>query len=255
MSKYLHGFASILLGVALAGVGARAQEAPAGSGASAGWTPVRRIPADEKRIWLFPLRAARGRDWKPVLAVVGATAALVALDPHTAPYFHRTTAFHGFNRVASGQNTALVTAVAPLSLYAAGLIRKDSYAKQTALLAGVAVLHAEVVTTVLKELDHRLRPAAVPANGNYSDTWFEGRISGIRGSGSFPSGHASAAFAVATVMARRYGGRHRWVPWVAYGAAGAVGFSRLTLSAHFPSDVFMGAALGYSISRYVVLRP
>jgi membrane-associated phospholipid phosphatase len=28
----------------------------------------------------------------------------------------------------------------------------------------------------------------------------------------------------------------------------------MTLSSHFPSDVFMGAALGYSISRFTVLR-
>jgi membrane-associated phospholipid phosphatase len=41
---------------------------------------------------------------------------------------------------------------------------------------------------------------------------------------------------------------------VAYGSAALVGFSRMTLSAHFASDVFMGAALGYSISRFTVLR-
>jgi membrane-associated phospholipid phosphatase len=36
--------------------------------------------------------------------------------------------------------------------------------------------------------------------------------------------------------------------------AGTIGFSRITLQAHFPADVFLGAALGYSISRFVVLR-
>jgi len=41
---------------------------------------------------------------------------------------------------------------------------------------------------------------------------------------------------------------------VAYGAAAAVGFSRMTLSAHYASDVFVGAALGYSISRFAVLH-
>jgi len=33
-----------------------------------------------------------------------------------------------------------------------------------------------------------------------------------------------------------------------------VGGSRLSLSAHFLSDVFVGGALGYSISRFTVLR-
>jgi membrane-associated phospholipid phosphatase len=55
------------------------------------------------------------------------------------------------------------------------------------------------------------------------------------------------------VIARRYG-NHRWVPYAAYGAAALVGFSRLTLSAHFLSDVFLGGALGYSISHFAVLR-
>jgi len=29
----------------------------------------------------------------------------------------------------------------------------------------------------------------------------------------------------------------------------------VTTSAHFPSDVFLGAALGYTIARFEVLRP
>jgi membrane-associated phospholipid phosphatase len=41
---------------------------------------------------------------------------------------------------------------------------------------------------------------------------------------------------------------------VAYGLASTVGFSRLTLQAHFTSDVFVGAVLGYSISHFIVLR-
>ena len=40
-----------------------------------------------------------------------------------------------------------------------------------------------------------------------------------------------------------------------YGFATAISFSRITDSAHFPSDVFLGAALGYTITRYQVLRP
>jgi F0F1-type ATP synthase assembly protein I len=36
--------------------------------------------------------------------------------------------------------------------------------------------------------------------------------------------------------------------------AALVGFSRLTLSADFVSDVFVGGALGYSVSRFAVLQ-
>ena len=37
------------------------------------------------------------------------------------------------------------------------------------------------------------------------------------------------------------------------GTAALIAFSRLTLSAHFTSDVFMGAAQGYTVSRFVAL--
>ena len=60
------------------------------------------------------------------------------------------------------------------------------------------------------------------------------------------------AMAVATVIARRYH-THHWVPFVAYGMAGAICFSRITTSNHFPADVFFGGAMGYVISRYAVL--
>jgi len=61
------------------------------------------------------------------------------------------------------------------------------------------------------------------------------------------------AFAVATRISRRYGSQHRWVPILAYGGGSAIGFSRLSLSAHYTPDVLVGAALGYSISRFAVL--
>ena len=123
----------------------------------------------------------------------------------------------------------------------------------TALLAGEAVGDVEILATALKDATKRVRPAAVPANGNFSDTWFDDNSRLLRSNGSFPSGHSIAAFSVATVIARRYG-NHRWVPYVAYGGAALIGFSRMSLSAHFASDVFMGGALGYTIARFAVLR-
>ncbi len=214
---------------------------------------VPNVVDDQKRIWMFPATLAHGQHWKPTAAFLLGTGALVALDPHDAPYFRSTNSFSGFNRAFSGSNTALGTTIFPLTWYAVGLVRKDAYAQHTSLLAGEAVADAEILTTVLKDSDRRLRPREVPANGNYSDTWFEGHGSILRGRGSFPSGHAIAAFSIATVFADRYR-RHRWVPWVAYGLASVVGFSRIPLQAHFPSDVFAGAFLGYVIAHDVVLR-
>lgn len=228
---------------------------PVGSeGRKASWKVMgANILCDQKPIWTFPVRATQRKHLKPVLGVALGTAALVVAEPHMAPYFRDTATFRDFNRVASGQNTSIAMTAFPVSFYALGLIRKDPYARSTALLAGEAVADSEILTTIMKSIDRRHRPADVPTNGNFSDTWFESRDGwALSGKGSFPSGHTIAAFSVATVFAERYR-RHRWVPWLAYGLAGMIGFSRVTLQSHFPSDVFAGAVLGYSISRYVVL--
>jgi membrane-associated phospholipid phosphatase len=210
--------------------------------------------SDQKKIWTFPAQVAHGRYWLPVLAVVGTTAALIATDAKTAGYFRGTPMYSGFNRVFNGNATMAGTLIAPIGLYVTGLARKDSYATHTALLAGEAVADAEVLTTVLKDIDKRSRPASFAPGANLNDSWFESSGNPLRGTGSFPSGHTIAAFSVATVVARRYGHHYRWVPYVAYGLAATVGFSRLTLSAHFLSDVFAGATFGYTIGRFSVLR-
>jgi len=190
----------------------------------------------------------------PTAAVLGTTAGLVALDPTTAEYFRRTGSFSGFNSIFSGNATARGTIAAPIAMYAFGLMRKDGHMTGTALLSGEAVVDAEILTSVFKTATGRIRPVDVPAGSGYSDTWFESSAATrFKGGGSFPSGHTIAAFSIATVISRRYG-NHRWVPYAAYGMAALVGFSRVSLSSHYISDVFMGGALGYSISRFTVLR-
>jgi membrane-associated phospholipid phosphatase len=218
----------------------------------------RRLPAnvlhDQEHLWLFPLQLAHGPHWLPTAALLGITAGLLASDAHDAPYFRQTSNFAGFNRAFSGTATALEIALVPSAMYGIGLMRKDSYAQQTALLSGEAVLDSGVLAIVVKDVSRRLRPSDIAPHGDFSDTFFRTHPTLVGAGSAFPSGHAELAFAVATIMARRYGARHSWVPWVAYGTAGVIGFSRITLQAHFPSDVFLGAALGYSVARFDVLN-
>jgi membrane-associated phospholipid phosphatase len=157
--------------------------------------------------------------------------------------------FEDFNEIFSGRNTSILMAVVPGGLYGVGLARKSAYSQKTALFSGEAVLDVTVLQVVMKIVTHRSRPSDIAPTGDFSDTFFQRRR---LAASSFPSGHTLDAFAIATVLSRRYP-THHWVPWLAYGAAGIIGFSRITLQSHFPSDVFVGAALGYSVSRYVVL--
>jgi membrane-associated phospholipid phosphatase len=215
--------------------------------------PVR-ILGDQRGVWLFPLHLAKGEHWLPFLGVTGTTGGLIAADPHIM--FHlrnHTAAFDEFGEIFSSTNTAAFTALVPATFYFYGLIRKSSYSEQTALLTGEAVVDSEISVVAIKLITRRLRPNAVAPTSDFSDTFFKSPAALINKGGSFPSGHAAAIFSVATVVAERYR-QHRWVPWVVYGLAASISFSRVPTFAHFPSDVFLGAALGYTITRFDVLR-
>ena len=264
-------FASLALCVSL-GIAARpvaGQETNADRPASNGNSPeeqqrptqkdrivsLRKLPGniveDQKTIFLFPKQVARGKHWWPTIGVLGVTAGLVASDPYSAPPFRTSTSFNGFNRVFSSGNTGAFIAAIPSAMYGVGWLRKDSYAQDTALLAGEAVADGFILAIPFKAITGRKQPLSYAGDGPYSDSFFNGSHNPFH-SGGFYSEHAMAATAVATVIARRYR-RHRWVPYVAYGLAGAISFSRITRSDHFPVDVFFGGAMGYVVSRYAVL--
>lgn len=209
---------------------------------------------DQKDIWLFPTQLAKGRHWLPTLAIAGGTAGLIVADPHVMPYFRsHTQRLDDLNDTFDAQITTAEVVALPVSLMIAGYVRHDSHQVGTALLAGEAYADSAIVDLAMKAITRRKRPADVGAGASFNNTFFSGGKSPFKGS-SFPSGHAASVFSVATVVATRYHS-HRWVPWVVYGFATAVSFSRVTSNAHFPSDVFLGAALGYTITRYEVLRP
>ncbi len=69
---------------------------------------------------------------------------------------------------------------------------------------------------------------------------------------SFPSGHTTTAFALATICAliwmQQHAGRRRLVPALLVASAVLVGMGRIILGVHFASDVIAGAALGTLVS-------
>jgi membrane-associated phospholipid phosphatase len=88
-----------------------------------------------------------------------------------------------------------------------------------------------IITRGLKYATHRMRP-----DGSAST--------------SFPSGHASDSFTIATVMWSYYG--KKWgIPLCIL--AGLVGVSRIEQGRHWPSDAIAGAAVGY-ISAQTAIR-
>jgi membrane-associated phospholipid phosphatase len=112
-------------------------------------------------------------------------------------------------------------------------------------LSAEALLSAGLYSTVLKGIAARHRPGD-DTNGKFFD--YHHTVGSVE---SFPSGHATGAFTVATVFAGVYSDK-KWVAWFAYGTAGLIGASRVTLGRHFPSDVLVGGILGNSIGRMVL---
>jgi len=106
------------------------------------------------------------------------------------------------------------------------------------LLGGEALIDGGIVAFAIKHATQRRRPRA-PEPGDF----FEGGL-------SFPSGHTTAAWSLATVVANEYRDK-RLVQISAYGLATAASMARFTGRNHFLSDVLVGSAIGYGIGRYV----
>ncbi|MFM7079306.1 MAG: phosphatase PAP2 family protein [Bacteroidota bacterium] len=125
--------------------------------------------------------------------------------------------------------------------------------KDQLLVAGAGLesfVFSAGMATGFKWMFQRERPVAGGSSFNSLD--FEGPYGNQGDEGAFVSRHAATSFAVATVLASAYGKKRKWVPWLAYGLASAVTFSRVYNGKHWASDAFAGAAIGYATGKLVV---
>lgn len=132
--------------------------------------------------------------------------------------------------------------------YLAGRTGRNDRLARACSLSFEAMLDGGIWTVLLKRSFSRTRPSW-GGTGEFFRYSPRGRHVG----GSFPSGHAMTAFAVATVFAGEYRDR-RWVRWIGFSAAGLVSLSRVARRQHFVSDVIVGAMLGNSVGRMVLIR-
>ena len=131
-------------------------------------------------------------------------------------------------------NTAVPLSIAtPVMMYTIGLIQKDSLIKQKALFIGETFLASAFITIASKSIIKRDRPYVThPSIQPLS----------LEGSYSMPSGHTSSAFATATSLSMAYPKWYVVVPSFVW--ASSVGYSRMHLGVHYPSDVLVGALVG-----------
>jgi membrane-associated phospholipid phosphatase len=121
----------------------------------------------------------------------------------------------------------------PAGVAIAGFLKHDDDLKKAALNAGISLGVSSVITWGLKYGINRERPFV-----KYPDVV---KLSS-GGSPSFPSGHASSAFAVATSISISYPKWYVIAP--CYLWASGVAVSRVALGVHYPTDVLAGAVVG-----------
>jgi hypothetical protein len=199
---------------------------------------ARNVVLDQKDIWTSPLHMTKKTSVPWILTGV-ALGGLIATDRWSSRQLPNTVDQVSVSGHVS--NLGAWYTVLPLTggLYIGGAIAHNDKAREAGVLSGEAILDTVIVTQVLKAVTRRERPTNGRGNGAF-----------FQGGSSFPSGHAAASFAFASVFAHEYN-KNIWYPLGAYGLATAVSLSRLSGRNHFPSDIFAGAAIGWFIGRYV----
>lgn len=141
----------------------------------------------------------------------------------------------GTTKVMEGisNNTQLVSVLIPATVVAVGLFDKDKSTLKKGLYLAESAAAATFISYGMKYSFKRSRPyIAMPALSS----------SGKANSPSFPSGHTSVAFASATSLYLAFPKWYVAVPAFTYAAS--VGYSRMYLGKHYPSDVLAGAVIG-----------
>jgi membrane-associated phospholipid phosphatase len=197
---------------------------------------------DQRAIWTSPFHL-QGNDAKWLAPLGLSTIALLASDRRTSAALVE----HGDNlsrlrisRNLSQLGSTYVTTGVVSALYFTGRASHNNHLRETGLLSAEALIDSGILVTALKTASQRQRPIVDHSSGEFFD-----------GGNSFPSGHASSAWSVATVIAQEYGHHRPLVQIGAYGLASAVSLSRYTGRNHFLSEILVGSAIGFATGRYV----
>jgi len=196
------------------------------------------ILRDQKAIWTAPFHLERS-DMKWVIPSGIGFMALVTTDRITGDEI-----FEADRQVKASQwisNAGSVYGLGAVAgtFYLIGRKKNNYRARETGVLSAEAMINSIIVEGALKGITQRGRPL----DGHERSEFFDG-------GSSFPSGHSTQAWAVATVIAHEYKDRPA-VQIAAYGIASAVSVARFTGHKHYISDVLAGSALGFGIGKFV----
>lgn len=212
-----------------------------GDGPPRSWSapPVPTVAARERVVVPHGTEgASRAGRWRRVVPVAAGLGVLFATDDRTLDVLAGRSGGDSAKawRAVSDAGEAGFTVGLPLATWALGSLADRPRMAETGRLMTRALFMSTAEVAALKGLVGRERP--FPDKLDEDDT------------GSFPSGHATSAFAVATVLSGRT--ERRWVRWTSFAAAGLIGTARVAGEKHYASDVAAGAVLGYATGRLVL---
>jgi len=130
-----------------------------------------------------------------------------------------------------------VSIATPVGLYTFAKINNNNYDESSAVLLALSEITNLSVTQLLKVTVKRPRPFRTLNNVYLTDT------SSVKGTYSFPSGHSSDAFVIATSLTLRYPDDPVLITGL-YTYATIVSLGRIYWGVHYPSDVFTGMLIG-----------
>jgi membrane-associated phospholipid phosphatase len=194
-----------------------------------------------------PLRW-KGKDWAKFGAVMGGTVALTLADQPVRRFWDNKNSkvLDEISNIGYHYGKPYIGFTMAAGLYASGLFIKNPWARETALMLSTSLVTSGLIEMALKPLVGRARP--MQERGNY-ELSFMNKEHGFH---SFPSGHASMAFTVSFVLAKRVQSVPLKIAF--YSLAGATTICRLYSDAHWVSDVAFGSVLGWYCSEAVIKR-
>jgi hypothetical protein len=131
-------------------------------------------------------------------------------------------------------------------MYVVAVIKHDRNLESASLMGAKSLLISTFLYTLTKAVVRRGRPTY------YDDPFlFKQPLDVEKTHSSFPSGHMLTVTTVATAFAQQYGKDHPWVPWASYGVALLTGSARMVELRHWSSDVWIGASMGYFITKSI----
>jgi hypothetical protein len=191
---------------------------------------------DQKDFWTAPLHMS-DKQWDWALPSILAGGLLIEADKTIENHVPTSKSTVSHSVTAANAGVAALSA-AGAGLFLLGHIQSDDQKRETGILSGEAAIGALVDTELFKYAAGRERPFAGTSPGRF-----------FVGGDSFPSVHATASWAIASVIAHEYPGPLTDI--LAYGVAGGVSAARWAGQKHFASDVVIGSALGWYMGRQV----